>query len=703
MNLKWSESLPIILFFSILLLTSSVWLFTINSQSATLQDETELVSTHVSHEIQENIEARLDLIEIFAREWVHTDNSTHFYNESRFLLKTPDYFNHYSGFLAINWINTSGVIEWVYPADENSAALNKNITYLMSGGLNYAFSTAKTMHEVGLTNVTSLFQGGTGIVSYHPLIYLNETTQSNQTVGYFNVVIQINPFIEEVIADNTFIHDYSFHLLEYDIEIFHYQEEFDKDSEYTVKKSFTFYNRTWDLYVLPLESKVFEASPLGNALTLVLGILISIIISISVFKANQASMKLGLSHLERDKIQRQLFKSQKMEALGTLAGGLAHDYNNILMGIIGNVDLLQMSVGEIQEAHADIDLEIAADIQDSFESIKSLIKRAKDLSNSILTFSQNREITLSSVNIIQMIQKTIHLFTETMDKRIKIKSHFKELNVHILGDPTKLQQIFMNLIVNAKDALPQGGLIEIRTNSRNTLPKGGIIEVLANPKDTPTPTGHIEIEIKDNGIGIKEENLFQIFDPFFTTKDIGKGTGLGLSIAALAIKEMKGFVSVKSKLGEGTTFIIQFPITSETLSENEPQDIDIPDAKLVKILEGKNILVVEDETVIVKNIEQFFKKFNCNVRTAADGQIGLDIFEKNSQQLDLVILDINMPKILGTELFRKMKELNQTQRILFMTGYSMKEIPGKGDDTVELLLKPFSHAELKKKIVSIFL
>ncbi|MCK5344493.1 MAG: CHASE domain-containing protein, partial [Candidatus Heimdallarchaeota archaeon] len=252
------DYIPYILFTIFFVSALTFWVIDVGQDQSELQYETQLLTTFVKSEIEEDISSRIELIDIFVNEWVNTQKYENVVDYERFLQKVPYYFNFYPGYLAINWINASGVISWVYPYEANLAALNRSIVNLLSGAENTAFSKARDEGLVGMTNVTTLFQGGMGLVTYHPLIYYNISTNESELVGYFNTVFQIDPLIEEIVDEIPIITDFSFKVYEYNATVYHYQEEFDQDSKFCFSEQINFYGRTWDIFLSPNQSIISQ-------------------------------------------------------------------------------------------------------------------------------------------------------------------------------------------------------------------------------------------------------------------------------------------------------------------------------------------------------------------------------------------------------------------------------------------------------------
>jgi signal transduction histidine kinase len=662
-----------------------------------LDSETEYIAIHLGSQIENAVNDRIDLIDIFVNEWIDTINESHLFDQSRYLNRVPYYFTHYPGYLGINWINPTGVIEWVYPIANNSAALGRNITFLLSGDLNYAFYEAQVLNQTGITNVTALFQGGVGMVTYHPLIYYNQSSQQNITVGFFNVVFQINPFIDQIIQDFPEVNLFSFELTEFGKKIYHFQENITIQDKIISEYQINIRGREWNLVVAPTSELKNENSLMANSMIFFIGLfaaVITFLLSASLLNKIEIIEK---AYHENELIERKLFESQKMEALGTLAGGVAHDYNNILMGIQGYAGMIQDQVESISSSCSPEQL---SEIKDDFASIFGLISRAKDLSGQILSFSRHSDLNFTVVDINDVIKSTVNIFSETVDRRIKIELKTWHTPLLMYGNLSRLNSSLMNLLVNARDALILEGKIDVIIELLNeAFPDFAFPQI---PELEFDLSKTIQIKIMDNGIGIKAENLKKIFDPFFTTKPIGHGTGLGLFIVYKTVKDMFGDIDVSSISGRGTTFTIHFPPLKKsiTFQNHSETTLGLDLIEFKEILTGKQILIVEDEGSIRKTITNYAKKIGISMVMEDNGLNAIELIRKVPSQFSLFIIDINMPKMNGLDLFEQIRQYIPNPKVIFITGYSEEKLPPIIPLFIDKLQKPFSINELFQKILT---
>jgi signal transduction histidine kinase/CheY-like chemotaxis protein len=352
------------------------------------------------------------------------------------------------------------------------------------------------------------------------------------------------------------------------------------------------------------------------------------------------------SEQKRKSLEAQLIQSQKMETVGRLAGSIAHDFNNILTPIIGHTDIALEQLPDDSDVREDLELVIKA----SF--------RAKDLINQILTFSRDIKEKPEAVNIDNIIKEFIQLTKPTLSSSIKIEFETDSSCAIIEANPTRIQQVVMNICTNAIDSMnDNGGVLSIKRTVKDV--KNGDYLNLEQGR-------YVHVIFQDTGSGIDEELKSRIFEPFFTTKKVGKGTGLGLAVVHGIVKSCKGEILVDSEVGKGTCFELFFPCTN--MVENDFQKCE----KEKKVTGNETILVVDDEEVITTMLRQQLGRYGFKVVVKNDGQQALDEFKSNPQKYHLVITDQRMPKLNGDELSIELKKINPQIKIIIISGYTDK-------------------------------
>ena len=371
-------------------------------------------------------------------------------------------------------------------------------------------------------------------------------------------------------------------------------------------------------------------------------------------------------------VERQLVHSQKMDSIGTLAGGVAHDFNNLLTTILGYTELLKRELkGQESPSH-------------KLSQIEKSANRAAELTGQLLAFSRRHPTVLNVFNLNDLITETMDMVRSTVPASIDV--HFlAEANLpNIEADSTQIQQVLINLILNARDALCGNGHITITTRVGS--------DVQAQPGAASDCLYNI-LEVEDNGVGIPKDVLHRIFEPFYTTKEVGKGTGLGLAMVYGIIKKHNGFIEVTSALGEGTKFSAFLPVThKETEDEVEMQIVTTQQRRKRKLV----VLVVDDEPDLRDFCVTALGEVATEILTASNGVEALAQYERVGGKVDLVLLDLTMPKMSGPECFQRLRVMDPNLRVLISSGYSLDvdaESILKGNAT-GFLPKPYDLKQL---------
>jgi two-component system, cell cycle sensor histidine kinase and response regulator CckA len=369
----------------------------------------------------------------------------------------------------------------------------------------------------------------------------------------------------------------------------------------------------------------------------------------------------------------QMLESQKLEALGTLADGIAHEFNNILMGIQGYVSLIRFQK-EGKNLH-----------DEKLQNIERLIEKGVNLTKQLLGFAQNGMYEVRSLDINRVLDEGSEIFGKTK-KEIQIHRHFQNELWKVSADRGQLDQVFMNLYINAGQAMPIGGDLHLETRN-----------VVLSEKDTEpfsiASGRYVEIIVSDTGVGMDEKTRLRIFDPFFTTKEAGKGTGMGLAFVYGVIKNHGGMIRIFTEKGKGSTFKIYFPAIVEEcpLPESRQEETG---GRL------ETILVVDDEGINIEIMREWLEVLGYKVLTAQNGQNAVDIYRQGTKDIHLVILDMIMPGMSGGEVFDVMKEINPDVRVILSSGYS---IDGRAHEILKrgikaFIQKPFRIDSLAQKI-----
>ncbi len=386
----------------------------------------------------------------------------------------------------------------------------------------------------------------------------------------------------------------------------------------------------------------------------------------------------GINISERKKLEEQFRQAQKMEAVGLLAGGVAHDFNNILSAIIGysHITLLKMREDD--------------PLRHNIEQILESSERAAALTQRLLAFSRKQSINLAVIdlnNVVKGIEKLLH---RLIREDIALNTVYAENVLPVNADRGQIEQVIMNLVTNARDAMPEGGRLVIETRSFSLNQE--FIEANGYGK-----TGEYAlISVSDTGIGMDDQTASRVFEPFFTTKEQGKGTGLGLSTVYGIVKKHDGFIDLKSERGRGTTFFLYLPIVTVQAEVNNGKKGMPADFRGGT----ETILVAEDDQALRQLSVKVLSQFGHSVIEAVNGADAVAKFKENRDRIHLVVLDGIMPRMNGKEAFREIKAMSPDVRCIFMSGYAEDIFTKDGvpDREAELILKPFSPVDLLKKV-----
>ncbi len=375
-------------------------------------------------------------------------------------------------------------------------------------------------------------------------------------------------------------------------------------------------------------------------------------------------------------MERRLMEQQKMEAIGQLAGGIAHDFNNLLVGVLGYAELLK-------ERHPpDSDTVKAADV------IISAVHQASELTRQLLGFARKGKHRMERVDLAESVRNVNTLLKRTMDRRIRVDLDLQE-GIYVMGDSTQLEQVILNLAVNARDAMPRGGVLKFRLTKQ-------VVEhdVLGLPPDGQ-PMELALLRTIDTGCGIPEDYLERIFEPFFTTKE-EEGTGMGLATVYGIVLNHGGWVDVTSEPGVGSTFTVFLPVDSSSQRDQSPARDD--DA--LERVSNRTILVVDDEYMVVSTLTELLNELGYEVVTAPGGERALQIYSREPDRYDAVILDLSMPGMDGRECYEKLRKIDPAVKVILATGFSrngrVKELIDMG--VMGFLQKPFRMKDLAEML-----
>jgi len=381
----------------------------------------------------------------------------------------------------------------------------------------------------------------------------------------------------------------------------------------------------------------------------------------------------------RRSVEGQLRQSHKMEAIGTLAGGVAHDFNNLLTVIIGNAQLALMDAGKNDPLYEEI------------KEIKKAGERAVSVTRQLLAFSRKQIIKPELLDINEEINETGKMLQRLIREDIEFLTVLEPELWNVYADPMQINQVLMNMVVNARDAMPGGGKLTIETANMELdniyFQDRGVERALSG--------FYVMLAVTDNGTGMDEETRSRVFDPFFTTKEKVGGTGMGLSTVYGIVKQNNGYVWVYSEPGKGTTFKVYFPKVAEDVTTGKEQ------AKVSDEISGsETVLIVEDNDALRKLAKNVLWKYGYEILEAENGEKALNVSETHEGPIHLLLTDVVMPRMSGTDLSEKLRSIRPETRVIYMSGYTADAIVRNGifRQNINFIEKPFSLESLAKKV-----
>ncbi len=379
---------------------------------------------------------------------------------------------------------------------------------------------------------------------------------------------------------------------------------------------------------------------------------------------------------EKERLQRQLRQAQKMEAIGQLAGGVAHDFNNILTAIGGYGSLLLMKMTDDDPLRHEV------------EQILASSERAAQLTRSLLAYSRQQIINPKPVDLNRIVQGIERLLSRLIGEDIDMQTRLASQKLTVMADSGQLDQVLMNLATNARDAMPGGGVLLIETDPSELEDDYG------RPHTYIPPGRYARLSVTDTGTGMDETTRERIFDPFFTTKEVGKGTGLGLAMVYGIIKQQNGYINVYSEQGKGTTFKIYLPLVEIPAEEPAISHETLP------LRGNETVLLAEDDAAVRKLMRDLLEEFGYTVVEAVDGEDAVKAFMRRRKSIDLVVLDVVMPKMNGRDAYTHIHKAKSDVKVLFTSGYTADIVHKKGilEEDLNFISKPAAPKDFLKKI-----
>ena len=381
---------------------------------------------------------------------------------------------------------------------------------------------------------------------------------------------------------------------------------------------------------------------------------------------------------ELGRSEEQLRQAQKMEAIGQLTGGIAHDFNNLLTVILTNAQFMEDALLPGQTG-----------VRSDLKELVGAADRGRGMVRKLLSFSRREALSFRAVDLPRLVDELSSSLGRLLPASIRIRTSSDEHLPPAYADPGSVEQILLNLATNARDAMPDGGLLHIQVR------RGWLDEEHRVTHGWGEPGEYVRLLVSDTGVGMDKSTAQKIFEPFFTTKAVGEGTGLGMAMIYGLVKQHNGYVQIQTEVGQGTTVTVYFPIArgSVTASAPAPERVEMPGGT-------ETILLAEDEEPVRRAARRVLERCGYTVLTSENGEEALRVFQAHRSDIDLVISDVIMPKAGGPELYAAIRSEAQDVKFIFMSGYSAQDVRGSVEisPTVPLIHKPWSVAELLNRV-----
>ena len=664
--------LPAIFFLSSLVAVLTFWQLLLGHRRAEIHAVTDDQASFVKSKLESELAARILPLEGLAARWqVLGDDRTR--RSAAELMMSG-----YPAYQAVEWVDPSLHVRWVAPSIGNENDLGVDLS--ADATQQASFQAAEQKKDVIVTRPVNLLQGGRGLLVCVP-VYTPQGF-SGFLVGVFRYRQLISSILKDV--------GQGYWVTVYDGDEQIYGEGANlvpRDAAFASTAYIHYRNFTWRAQVWPKPGTVTYALSTLPKVFFVGGILLSALLAFTVYSAETAKIRaretiatnieLKSEIVGRELAEEALRRAQKMEAVGRLAGGVAHDFNNLLTIIRGYAGLA------LNRVSSDAVL-----VRELNEILKST-DRASALTRRLLAFSRKQVLQLQVLDLNTVVTQVSDLLPPVLGADIDLALDLNPELGHVKADSAQMEQAIMNLVFNARDAMPHGGKLKIQTLNVD------LDEEFVRRHEGAQAGPHVMLAVCDTGHGMTAETLSHIFEPFFTTKDINKGTGLGLATVYGTLRQSGGFVSVSSRVDEGTTFQIYLPRVEEAIAV-----VEVPVITHRHLHGSETILVVEDDDAVRRMTREFLKIKGYAIIEARGAIEAMQIMKNRGDQIDLVITDVLMPGMKGRELVEQLAELRSDLKVLYMSAYTEDAAINIGvlNPGTEFIEKPFSPDELAAKV-----
>ncbi len=770
---------PLLFSTFVVLITLAGWQWQRSSTNNRINSITKVTAEQLALRLEAFIDSRVQVVSYLA-EYVPARGKT----ENDYSKAAQDIIDNYSGFQALNWIDSDRIIQIVVPFKGNEPALGKNLTNHPSPSVRDAINRADHLNRAQRTSRINLLQGGSGFAAYLPV-----RDDSGKSLGFINTVFRVDDLVRSCYSEETLWDQYSFCFAENKDELIfsHGIKDFQDPPRFTNSVTVRIVDKHWTLKIAPSDSYLPQLQSRDSMMFLVGGLIFAVVVFVfarllmirheslkieetkyrSLFEGsrdaifistvessfhdvNQAMVDMfgysreeliilapvslyadaadrttmlnallihghvaeyevklkrkngqeincqtsatmsnsrdGKTRLirgiirdvtEKRELEKQYLQSQKMEAIGRLAGGIAHDFNNLLTAIVGNAELARMRIGSNHSVIEELD-----DIIETSD-------RATKLTRQLLAFSRKQIIQPINVDLDESLMKTARILQRVLGEDILLSFVHNPVKGVINADPAQLEQVILNLAVNARDAMPNGGSLIFTTSNVKVSDEN------SNSIEGRKKGQYVLLTAVDTGHGMSMETRSRIFEPFFPTKEETKGTGLGLATVYGIVSQNNGFIDVKSTEDIGTTFEIYFPRIIDREADESSEDMASAAER-----GNEKILIVEDDDAVRELTKKILINFGYEVFQASNAKEAINYCDDQEFEIDLLLTDVVMPGISGPEMVDSIKQTRSELKTLFMSGYTEATILDQGipKDDIYFISKPFHSNELAKRI-----
>jgi signal transduction histidine kinase/ActR/RegA family two-component response regulator len=664
--------LPIIFFLSSFVAVLTFWQLLLGHRRAEIRAVTDEQSSFVKSKLESELAARILPLEGLAAQWQVLGDDPKKKSAAELMM------SGYPAYQAVEWVDPTLHVRWVAPSSGNETDLGVDLS--ADATQQAGFQAAERTKDVIVTRPVSLRQGGRGLLVFVP-VYTPEEF-SGFVVGVFRYPELISSILKDA-AQGYWVVVYDGHE-----QIYGEGAILAPRDTAFASTSYVHYRKlTWRAQVWPKPGTITYALSTLPKVFFVGGLLLSALLAFIVYSAETAKIhareaiaanrELKSEIAGRELAEEALRQAQKMEAVGRLAGGVAHDFNNLLTVIRGYAVLSLNRVGS------------DGTLRRELNEILKTTDRASALTRRLLAFSRKQVLQLQVVDLNTVVTQVSDLLPPVLGEDIDLILDLAPDLGHVKADSAQMEQAIMNLVFNARDAMPHGGKLKIQTMNAD------LDEERVRRHEGAQAGPYVMLAVCDTGHGMSDETLSHLFEPFFTTKDVNKGTGLGLATVYGTLRQSGGFVSVFSKVGESTTFQIYLPRVEEAITI-----VEVPVISPGRLHGAETILVIEDDDAVRRMTREFLKIKGYTVVEARGATEAIQVVENRGDQIDLVLTDVLMPGMKGRELVGRLAELRSDLKVLYMSAYTEDAAISIGvlSPGTEFIEKPFSPDELAAKV-----